>query len=95
MEYEAAVSGAAPSHVSWSRNGQGVLMPVVAVLLEFVHQLDEVDDFRKEMPVILELKKQTLCAIAELEAAQAERLIGFGQESPTLPRTRRSRTVRP
>lgn len=58
-------------------------MPIVAVLRDFVSRLDEVDDFRKDMPIIAELKKQTLRAIVELEMARIGRIT---PESAPVPR---------
>lgn len=49
-------------------------MAVLAMLRVFVRELDEVDDFRKGAPNVVELKRQALRVIAELEAAQAARL---------------------
>lgn len=60
-------------------------MPIVAVLRDFVSRLEDVDDFRKDMPIIVELKKQTLRAIVELEMARIGRLTPESVPGPGHP----------
>lgn len=49
-------------------------MTIVQILRDAVRAMETSDDFRKEAPVAIEVKRQILRAIVELQTAQAGRL---------------------
>lgn len=49
-------------------------MTIVGILREAVRAIEASDDFRRDAPAAVEIKRQILRAIVELETAQAGRL---------------------
>ena len=59
-------------------------MTIVAILRDAVRAMEASDDFRKDAPAAVEIKRQILRAIVELETAQAGRLSPASVPAPEL-----------
>ena len=61
-------------------------MQVIAILREALRQLEQANDFRRDSPLVADLRYRMVRAVAELEAAEAKRVAESGFHLPAKDR---------